>query len=273
MRRGDLVDQALVGLRDLDLQLRLAGLLGQLALRAAQLLDRGMRDVERVEDLGLGHLVGAAFDHQHGLVGTGHDEIHVGGEQLLLRRVDDEVALDLADPHRADRRSGTGCRRSSARRTRRSSRGCRTVWTWSTDSVRLTSCVSRRQPFGKSGRSGRSIMRAISVAFSPARPSRLKNEPGILPAAYMRSSTSTVSGRKSTSRRLPAVAVDSTTVSPAVTVTAPGGLLGHLARLEGDLGTADFDGNPVHFRHMSLSCRPPRCRQGPSASSGRFGNR
>ncbi len=126
-------------------------------------------------------------------------------------------------------------------------------WTWSTESVRLTSCVSRRQPFGKSGRSGRSIMRAISVAFSPARPSRLKNEPGILPAAYMRSSTSTVSGRKSTSRRLPAVAVDSTTVSPAVTVTAPGGLLGHLARLEGDLGTADFDGNPVHFRHMSLS--------------------
>ena len=94
-------------------------------------------------------------------------------------------------------------------------------WTWSTDSVRLTSCVSRRQPFGNSGRSGRSIMRAISVAFSPARPSRLKNEPGILPAAYMRSSTSTVSGRKSTSRRLPAVAVDSTTVSPAVTVTAP----------------------------------------------------
>ena len=34
----------------------------------------------------------------------------------------------------------------------------------------------------------------------PARPSRLKNEPGIFPAAYMRSSTSTVSGRKSTSR-------------------------------------------------------------------------
>ena len=58
-------------------------------------------------------------------------------------------------------------------------------------------------------------MRAISVAFSPARPSRLKNEPGILPAAYIRSSTSTVSGRKSTSRRLPAVAVLRTTVSPA----------------------------------------------------------
>ena len=43
-------------------------------------------------------------------------------------------------------------------------------------------------------------MRAVSVPFSPERPSRLKNEPGIFPAEYMRSSTSTVSGRKSTSR-------------------------------------------------------------------------
>src|SRR5258706_9851225 len=68
---------------------------------------------------------------------------------------------------------------------------------------------------------GRSIMRAVRVPFSPARPSRLKNEPGILPAAYMRSSTSTVSGRKSTSRRLPTVAVLSTMVSPWRTTTAP----------------------------------------------------
>ena len=64
-------------------------------------------------------------------------------------------------------------------------------------------------------------MRAVSVPFSPERPSRLKNEPGILPAAYMRSSTSTVSGRKSTSRRLPTVAVLRTIVSPWRTTTAP----------------------------------------------------
>jgi hypothetical protein len=49
----------------------------------------------------------------------------------------------------------------------------------------------------------------------------LKNEPGIFPAAYIRSSTSTVSGRKSTSRMLPAVAVLRTIVSPACTTTAP----------------------------------------------------
>src|SRR3954467_12367107 len=93
--------------------------------------------------------------------------------------------------------------------------------TWSIDIGIATSWVSRRQPFGKSGRIGRSIMRAVSVPFSPARPSRLKNEPGILPAAYMRSSTSTVRGRKSTSRRLPMVAVLRTIVSPWRTTTAP----------------------------------------------------
>ena len=64
-------------------------------------------------------------------------------------------------------------------------------------------------------------MRAVSVPFSPGRPSRLKNEPGILPEAYIRSSTSTVKGRKSTSRRLPATAVHSTIVSPWRTTTAP----------------------------------------------------
>src|SRR5450755_1361334 len=64
-------------------------------------------------------------------------------------------------------------------------------------------------------------MRAVSVPFSPARPSRLKNEPGIFPAAYMRSSTSTVRGRKSVSRRFPAVAVARTIVSPWRTTTAP----------------------------------------------------
>ena len=91
-----------------------------------------------------------------------------------------------------------------------------------------TSWVSRVQPLGKSGRSGRSIMRAVRVAFSPARPSRRKKLPGILPAAYMRSSTSTVSGRKSTSRWLPAVAVHSTFVSPAVTTTEPDACLAYL---------------------------------------------
>src|SRR5436190_797202 len=40
-------------------------------------------------------------------------------------------------------------------------------------------------------------MRAVRNARSVGRPSRLKKPPGIFPAAYIRSSTSTVSGKKS----------------------------------------------------------------------------
>ena len=58
--------------------LLLADLLGELALQRAQLLDRCVRDVERVEDLGLGNLVGAGLDHQDGLLGAGHDQVEFG---------------------------------------------------------------------------------------------------------------------------------------------------------------------------------------------------
>ena len=82
--------------------------------------------------------------------------------------------------------------------------------------------TSLRKPSANAERSGRSIMRAVSVAFSVGRPSRLMNPPGSLPAAYMRSSKSTVSGKKSRSLGLrEAVAVTSTTVSPWRTRTAP----------------------------------------------------
>ncbi len=60
-----------------------------------------------------------------------------------------------------------------------------------------TTWISLRRPFTKVGRSGRSISRQVRIASSEGRPSRRKNEPGIRPAAYIRSSTSTVSGKKS----------------------------------------------------------------------------
>ena len=84
-------------------------------------------------------------------------------------------------------------------------------------------CTSLRKPLGQSGRIGRSTMRAFSVAFSEALPSRLKKPPGILPAAYIFSSISTVRGKKSVPSRasLRPTAVASTTVAPLRTVTAP----------------------------------------------------
>src|SRR5579862_2098545 len=61
------------------------------------------------------------------------------------------------------------------------------------------------------------------MAESLGRPSRRKNEPGIFPAAYIRSSMSTVRGKKSIPSLTPlaALAVTSTTVSPMRPTTAP----------------------------------------------------
>ena len=95
--------------------------------------------------------------------------------------------------------------------------------------VQMT-CTSFLKPFGQSGRIGRSIMRAVSVARSVARPSRLKKPPGIFPAAYIRSSTSTVSGKKSASGRVSCrpTAVARIIVSPLRTTTAPSACLASL---------------------------------------------
>ena len=74
-----------------------------------------------------------------------------------------------------------------------------TSYRWSGSSAMIvdTIWISLRRPLAKLGRSGRSVSRQVRIASSLGRPSRRKNEPGILPAAYCRSSTSTVSGKKS----------------------------------------------------------------------------
>ncbi len=85
-----------------------------------------------------------------------------------------------------------------------------------------TTWTSSRKPSRNVGRSGRSVRRAVRMAVSDGRPSRRKNPPGILPAAYIRSSTSMVRGKKSMpSRGLAVVQAASTWVSPSVTVQAP----------------------------------------------------
>ncbi len=86
-----------------------------------------------------------------------------------------------------------------------------------------TTCTSLRSPLTNDGRSGRSMSRQVRMASSLGRPSRRKNEPGMRPAAYIRSSTSTVNGKKSKPSRgcLPAVVADSTTVSPSWASTDP----------------------------------------------------
>ncbi len=60
---------------------------GELALQRAELLDLRVGDVERVEDLGLGDLVGARLDHQDRLLGAGDDQVEVRAA-LCVRAAD-----------------------------------------------------------------------------------------------------------------------------------------------------------------------------------------
>ncbi len=86
VRGADLVEQLLVDADRLEDFLLLADLRGEVALQRAELLDLGVGDVERVEDLGLGDLVGAGLDHQDGLLGAGDDQVEVGGVSRRRRR-------------------------------------------------------------------------------------------------------------------------------------------------------------------------------------------
>jgi hypothetical protein len=92
----------LIHLRRLDHDLLLAGLLAELLHGAAELLDLRVRDVERVQDLGLGDAIGAGLDHQDRLLGARHDQVEVELVEGLLLWVDDEIAVQLADPDGAD---------------------------------------------------------------------------------------------------------------------------------------------------------------------------
>ncbi len=88
-------------------------------------------------------------------------------------------------------------------------------WSGLSENTEMTTWTSLRRPFLKVGRSGRSMSRQVRMASVEGRPSRRKKLPGILPMAYMRSSTSTVSGKKSnwSFGCLPADVVDSSIVS------------------------------------------------------------
>ena len=85
-------------------------------------------------------------------------------------------------------------------------------------------CVSHLNPSLKEGLNGLSIRRQANIAFSVCLPSLLKNPPGIFPAEYILSSTSTVKGKKSipSLTDLLATVVTNTLVSPEVTTTEPG---------------------------------------------------
>ena len=71
--------------------LRLALLRAQLELGVAELDDLAVSDLERLEELVLGHLVRAGLDHGQAVLRADDDQVEIGLLGLLERRVDDEV--------------------------------------------------------------------------------------------------------------------------------------------------------------------------------------
>ena len=251
--------------RGLDLELRPCRPSRRSSRCAAQsFLISVVGDVERVEDLGLGDLVGAGLDHQDGLVGAGDHEVEVGLERGPPRRVDDEVAVDLADAHRADRRRerDVGDHQRGGGAVHRE------------DVVRVD-VVDRQRD--------RDELRLAAPALGEERADRAVDHAGGEGALLAGAALALEEAAGDLARGVhPLLDVDREREEVDVAQVAggrggehhrvaraddhgAGGLLGQLAGLERDLGAADLDGDPVHFRHMFLSL-PALRYAGPSAS-------
>ncbi len=266
VRLLDLCVELLVDRRGGDLQLLLRRLAGQLELRGAELLDRAVGDVERVEHLRLGDLVRAGLDHQDRLVGARDHEVEVGRELLLLGRVDDEVAVDLADPHRADRgrERDVGDRQGGRRAVHRE------------DVVRVV-VVDRERD--------RDELRLVAPALREERAQRAVDHAGDQRRLLAGAALALEERAGDLARGVhPLLDVDGERHEVDVAHVpggcgaedagvaggdedGAGGLLGQATRLEVDLRAADLDGNPVHFRHMFLSWSTARSVADPSSLS------
>ncbi len=100
----ELVHQILGELRhEDDFELRLPGLGAQFELEGAEAFDLSVSGVKGVEDDRLVDLAGSGFDHHDRVGRAGDDQIEVGKVALGVRGVDDDLTINRADAHGADR--------------------------------------------------------------------------------------------------------------------------------------------------------------------------
>ena len=95
--------------------LGLADLARELVDRVADADDLGLRELECLEQRLLGNLIRPGLDHRQRLTRADDDQVERRVGHLLIRRVDDELALDPSDSHATDR-AQEGQRRDRERR-------------------------------------------------------------------------------------------------------------------------------------------------------------
>ena len=140
--------------------LHLADLAAQVLLRLAELADLLMREVERLEEDVLGHLFGAGLDHRQAVLRADDDQVERRLlEVLLVRRVEDELAVDATDAHGADR--------PEERERRDHQGGGRPV-----DAEDVVRCDEVR------GEDGADHLNLVAEALRPQRPDRAVDHPG-----------------------------------------------------------------------------------------------
>ena len=81
----------------------LGSLLGQIDDQVGGFAARLVRELDRAEHDLFRKLLGFGFDHHHGIAGCGDDEIELACLDLLDGRVEDILAIDVADARCADR--------------------------------------------------------------------------------------------------------------------------------------------------------------------------
>jgi hypothetical protein len=92
-----------VGRRRLPGRLLIAGALLEILLARDNPADRLVAEQDRVEHLLLGHLPSARLDHYDRVRGSRDHQVDLGLLPVGVRGVQDELAVQEADAHRADR--------------------------------------------------------------------------------------------------------------------------------------------------------------------------
>ena len=103
---GDLIgdfENLLVHRHQRHLAFRFADLRREFLLDADHFLALTVRELERLDEVLFGNFVGRAFDHDDVVLGADVDEIEIALVALVVRRIGDELAVDAADAHGADR--------------------------------------------------------------------------------------------------------------------------------------------------------------------------